>query len=702
MSEILSCYVKTDSGRPKMYINDEPCVPVLYGMSDIPASASRTVMSQRNIGLFADCGIDIVQVDCCLYRGWRKAEPFDIAPISEEVAGVLEANPKAAVMIRLHMNAPYWWMRDHMEENTVFEGVEAIDNGDYGRLIDGDHRVPYLRTSLASELWKKEAGEKLATFCQQLGQMEEGNRVIGIQVACGTFGEWHYWGVLEGEPDYSKPMVERLRRRLKEKYVTVENLQKAWKDDTVTFENAQLATSAMRYAGTHGWIREGQEEARVIDTCQCIQSSVPDAINYFAEIIHKSFPRPIIAGTFYCYFLNGHNERSQIGGHLEPMTLLDSEHVDFLCGPFPYKRNREIDGMGISRGLLESIRLHGKLWLTEMDQPPIGYLEYQGGDPAKLKENCTILKRNALDSVSRGMGFWYYDHRDQVKSHVSWYRKKGWWDHPVLLETIHKLQNVFDRYSRTPYEGQADVLLVYDRESYYYMNFNVYSRTELDVIYGISHSGVAYDCIYAEDLDKCDLSRYKCVVMACVPFIRKERREKLQRMLYADNRHVVWLYAGGYADDVTTHIDNITEMTHFTVQKSETAKSYQYNGVVYEIPEYVEERFCVNDADATSFLNYDNGECAGAYKEHENGVSWYLGWLPESPYIWIEIFRKANVHFYVNPGNVATVGSGIVAIEVMNEQGNTIRMKDGRVITVPAEKNTLVAVDASTGEILDV
>ena len=66
--------------------------------------------------------------------------------------------------------------------------------------------------------------------------------------------------------------------------------------------------------------------------------------------------------------------------------------VDFLCGPMAYCENRDLDGVPMQRSLLESCRLNGILWLTEMDQHPFGTEKYVGGDPALLAENIAVLR----------------------------------------------------------------------------------------------------------------------------------------------------------------------------------------------------------------------------------------------------------------------------------------------------------------------
>ena len=136
-----------------------------------------------------------------------------------QINGLLKYCPDAAIILRFHVNPPKWWQRLHPEENTLYADTIATPDINWGlqRIIQDDERTP-LRTSLASARWKAEAGEKLKEVLYKLKLMPEANALAGIQVAGGVYGEWHYWGFLDNEPDVSKPMAGYFKQWLKEKY----------------------------------------------------------------------------------------------------------------------------------------------------------------------------------------------------------------------------------------------------------------------------------------------------------------------------------------------------------------------------------------------------------------------------------------------------------------------------------------------------
>ena len=67
------------------------------------------------------------------------------------------------------------------------------------RYIQDDlRRLP--RNSLASEVWMEAAREKTAALLRGLAALPEGRALAGLHVACGVYGEWHYWGFMRNEP----------------------------------------------------------------------------------------------------------------------------------------------------------------------------------------------------------------------------------------------------------------------------------------------------------------------------------------------------------------------------------------------------------------------------------------------------------------------------------------------------------------------
>lgn len=679
-----SAVVRMDRGNPALYIDGVKTLPMLYGLSDIPGSRTNTAQAQKNIRQFAEQGIHLVTADTELRLGWHKVSPFEWEPLQEEIAGALQADPQTKVLLRLHLNPPYWWLRDNPDEQVIYGDQPGIDDGETQRLIRDDDK-PRLRVSLASQKWLAEAGECLKQFCRHVWNTPEGEAVLGIQVACGMNGEWHHWG---WEADCSLPMKARFHRLLHEKYGTNEALQAAWGNPDVTLENAPFMP-CVEQPGDDGIFRDPVRSRHIMDAQETIQRSMPEAILHFCKIVKENWGRPVLTGAFYAYYLGTGGDKMPLIGHMHPEMLYEArEYVDFLCGPFPYMENRQADCVPMSRALMESNRLHGMLWLTEMDQHPAGTEDFMGGDPARIDETIAQLRRNVLLPLLAGEGLWFYDHR--VIPHFvgpnsknpyagSIYRKTGWWDNPLLLKEIRALRELADRHLLdAAYRPAADVLVVYTLPAHY--AFSRFIDDEYALHDALSRSGVAYDCIYLSDLQLAQMERYRCVIFPNAYCLSSEQRALIRQR--TQGKQVVWLYAAGFSDGHTLSIDHIREMTGFSVRRTEDAYSYRAHAplpeceVRYRRSDFT-PLFAVDDPAAQPLACYPDGSCAAARK----GDIWYFALPQINPAIARHILREAGAHIYCESGDPILAGAGIVAINSFGGGHRDITLRDGRVVS---------------------
>ena len=358
--------VKMYLGKPTLYVNDQPVSPDFYSLTHAyGARWSWEEVPQRNLKNFADAGFRLFQLDLYFEDIWYKgADTLDIGKARRQVKGLLDVCPDAAVVIRVHVNAPFWWNEANPEECVKFANG-PIDSRSYGPPFnneDGDTDRS-LRASLASLKWRKESGDKLAEFCKRMAETPEGKSVIGIHVSGGVYGEWHNWGFIDNDPDSSPAMTSYFKTWLQHKYLTTKALQKAWNSNRFSLENASIPDTAERNFTNDGIFRNPEKEQRVIDYYTAQHEVVAEDIEYFTSLVKKNWPRPLIVGVFYGYF---HMTfcRQAAGGHLFIERILNCPTVDYLSAPQSYWGATQLaGGSGNSRGVIESAILHGKLWL---------------------------------------------------------------------------------------------------------------------------------------------------------------------------------------------------------------------------------------------------------------------------------------------------------------------------------------------------
>jgi hypothetical protein len=196
------------NGRPAVFLNGVPEYPMIYALTDVPGGRwTWEELPRYNLQNFCSRGVRLVQIDLAFDHVWKADGSIDTDTAQKQLRGVLDVCPNAAIFIRFHVNPPKWWQQKHPEENTVYADTTPMPDIDWGlqRIIEDDEENP-TRHSLASTRWEEEATGKLIEFLAMLKTLPEASALAGIQVAGGVYGEWHYWGFINNEPDVSLPM----------------------------------------------------------------------------------------------------------------------------------------------------------------------------------------------------------------------------------------------------------------------------------------------------------------------------------------------------------------------------------------------------------------------------------------------------------------------------------------------------------------
>ncbi|MDX2268628.1 MAG: hypothetical protein NW208_11020 [Bryobacter sp.] len=631
--------VKQTLGKPTLHLRGKPIQASFYALTDCPGGRwSYDEGPAQSIGFFVEMGFRLFQLDLFLEDCWTAPNRFSLEPARKQLAGMLKLCPDCAVVLRWHLNAPKWWRDAHPDE------LVRYFNGDYETQ---DRTVPirYIqddlkrlsRNSLASELWMREAEAKTIQLLRGLAALPEGRALAGLQVACGVYGEWHYWGFMRNEPDASAPMqayFDRWRKAKDKPAIPVPGM-------------------AERAALDDGIFRDPAKREGVIDYYRCQQELIVDRITRLCEVAKKNWPRPLLTGTFYGYFFSMFN-RQVTGGHLELPKLLASPHVDYLSAPQAYgELFRDMGGSGITRALIESVRLHGKLFLDEMDQTPSWTWQNNVDIAFRLKDvesDYAILRRNVLESYTRGAGLWYYDFGPANLS--------GWWNDTRLLKEIKSLKATLDRYHAKPYAAAGDVLAVFDTEVFYYTGSTPGSDGLTDplavnqFISQLWRSGLAVETIHLADLDKVDLSRFRVVAFANTWLLRPAQRRFIRERVMADGRHVVFTGFPGYCDGQSLNKAHSRELTS-----------------LLDSPQLSRE-----------------------------GNIWCQAKPPISPQDWRRIAKAAGAHVYFESNDVLHAGGGLLLLHSKEGGKKELRLRNGRVLalTMPARSSWIF--DAVTGE----
>ena len=692
-------------GAPALLVDGQPELPFLYALTHVGGGRwSWEELPAHNLRNNCADGIHLFQVDLWFEDIWlpgRKKLDIDLA--RRQVRGVLDACPGAGVVVRLHVNAPMWWNRAHPEECVQFANgpVEDYPTDLPFNHEDGDiYRS--VRASLASVRWRDEAGTRVAEFCRRLSRTPEGRSVIGIHVAGGVYGEWHPFGFFRHEPDVSPPMQQAFRRWLSAKYHTDENLRTAWRDPAASLAAAAVPDTTVRRCCAEGVFRDPAREQYVLDYYRCQQAEVVTDIEHFCRIVKQSWGRPLITGVFYGY-LHFALCREAMGGHLEVERLLNSPWVDYFAGPTSYNRlSREAGGSGLERGIVRSALLRGKLWFDEIDN---GYLQnkqerdYVRSNLLNDTAYLAILQRSLWLPLVQGCGLWLYDFGPR--------RNTGWWDSPLYRAEIRRTRTYFEQARRQKPGPSAEVLVVWDTDSYYYTE-NVFTKTcELgldNATDDLLRCGVPTDHYYFFDLPLLDLHAYKVVVFMNAWKLTPGQRQFIRDSVATGGRTLVWNYLPGYLDGQEHGKALVEAVTGISLQEIPVPDTVRWTMGAAGItnPEHFQPLLVARDPAATAMaVLVGPGAVPVVVRKQLAGCTSILASVPlHGSAVFRQIFREAGCTVW-NENNDLTLVSGRYLLLHDNEGGRrTLHLKSGKSVDLDLPAPATLLLDAETGAVL--
>lgn len=731
-----SAWIADYNGRPTIHVDGIPKPAVFYALTH--AFGGRFAweeVAQRNLASFADAGVRLFQVDLHFQDFWLRDQPkLDLGHARRQVRGVLDVCADAAVVLRVHVNAPFWWNEAHPDECTRFADgpVEQRRYGPPFHHEDGDNDRA-LRASLASELWRREAGVRVEELCRRLSRTEEGRSVVGIHVAGGIYGEWHYWGFLDHDPDTGPAMTAHFRNWLSAEYGTDQALQEAWgarsdaDAEAWTLANATVPNTDERNRAARGFFRDPVTERRVIDYFTCQQEVVAEDIEYFCRIVRDTWPRRIIIGVFYGYFHMTFNRQS-VGGHLCIERILESPYVDYVAAPQTYwSDTRAPGGSGNSRGIVESARLHGKLWMDELDNgyqqanPAVDFVRYM---PRNDRRYLQLFKRSTMLPVLRGGGFWYYDF-GVAKGY-------GWWDSPLYLAEVARHNRYFVRLAERPYSSQADVLFVWSMESFFYVK-----PQPLPICEGLLDAsteeafrcGVSGDHVFDFDLEHVSLDQYRAVVFMNVFSLDDERVELIRGRVATNGRTIIWNYLPGairpgrrQRPNQDSHggrwpgefsLARVSHVTGFTLVEATCppTPTMETTGAIGEATVHYDDSYdpflIVADEAAEplgSLAQPVTEEPASARpstvlarKKSRHATAVFSSLPIRGSDLFRRILEQAGCHVYARGGEVVCARSGLLLVHAAETGRHEITLRGGRTISLEVQGPATLVLDAATG-----
>ena len=682
-------------GRNVFYINGRPHMPLMYSGTEQGRKTWENP-ARENIKAFVEAGYTIIQTDMWFKYSLRPDGTFDTPGIQRQLAAILDINRSAHLVVRINVSAPQWWLLQHPEERCVTT-KPGPDNQHFG----GNNAE-----SLASRAYTEFAHQYLGLFLRELLSLPEADRVIGIHIGGGVYGEWHYYGIFN-EPDASRAMQERFRRFVLAKYGSLERIGSRWGNRFTKISDVEVPSYERRYLASDGDFYDPATDAQVIDYYECQQQVISGLVEGLARLVKETWPRRVLTGVFFGYFYGGFTVGAQ-ASQADIRAIFRSPYIDYFAGPY---YSRSMYGSGCYRSLSESAALNGKIWLTEHDGGT--HLGSSGSGrgrfpdiPENEQQTIARMRRNFMYTITEKGGQWWYDFGPRSQG-------GGWWNTPGLLREAGQLNSLASALMEKPFKSLSEVLLVHSMYAFYHHRpkksenlTNLLHEKMADAMLG---TGVPFDKIFLMDLDRADLSRYKLIIFANTVVLSDSQRLFIRNEVMKAGRTVVFLSASGYTDGVRNNVSLVSALTGITIDKADQESSPKFTLTLDHLKfpgsaPGVISTFKVTDPAARPVGYYENGEMAAAVKMVNGCRIYYFGIpLGDKAAPFRSLLKEAEIRFYVEnitEQDYVSIGGGIIAIYSVKGGDKVLHPLNGCPVRITLQPFTTHYYDVSDGQLL--
>jgi len=669
----LSVMVADHNGAPTALVNDRPlplfawfCGPTdteqLRAMppGGLPVLMLPATADHDPYGMAADV--------------WLAPDRWDYAKLDGSVLSVLDAQPKARLLLRVFLSAPDWWEAANPNELMLFApGRHAIEVPG----IAGERTYP----ALSSEKWRADASEALRRFVTHVEGAPYADHVIGYLLASGEEGRWRYWGSAEGVyGDYSRPQRAAFVAWLRDKYQNdIRKLRAAWQDvinplppmggpekpePALGWEDVKVPPLAARVNHPTQALHDPAAVPEVIDYNLCHARQVVDAIARFAAVAKSACQRRKLVGVSYGHILDHARGRDELqaGGHIALGAVLANDDLDFLAGPaLPSERTEQ---PWVWTCLANSVRSHGKLWVDESSPG-----DWSPGPSAWRTMAPVLAGVGSAISTQQAPTAWP-DMAPVAEASLGWDRT-----------SVSEIAVIVDDYSLA-YLAQGNTLS---------LPLLVLQQFE------IARIGAPVDVWLLDDLIAGRAPDYKLYIFVDAFLLDQKARDTVRNHVARNGKTALWIYAPGALDEMASGRTAL-ELTGISVGFVQKAgrlrakiidpshplldgvpKDLEYGAEEMTGPIYfaLPTKGCEPLAaiQVPSLGTNPPRTWAGLMARDFDAWTSVYSAAPDVPApVLRSIARKAGVHLYVDTGDVVWASASLLAIQATSDGEKRIRL----------------------------
>jgi hypothetical protein len=490
---------------------------------------------------------------------WMGRDQYDFKVVDAVLERMARSVSDGAWVIDLAVDPYVAWGDEHPEDVT---------KNQFGQPGYGMHHLlgwgeKQAQTRYLPSVFSQKAKEDIAVMLHKLipyiengpyGKMVGGYLITGFNDA--DFGHWGLPGRKELD-DYSPAARTAFSKFLQRKYGNDEGrLQKAWGNSQVNFTSALIPSEARRRGVSSQympWI-DWSTHQDVADYRECYVEATGDLAESACKTVRK-----IIGPSKTIHTWAGTPMHGWFYSSAGFKRFLQNPSWDVSVSPMDY--NIRLPGYpGGCDTVIDSISLHGKLFLTEQDWRSIAApTQFENMDFANGRMPSAAALRNGVRResgmmIAHGQGAHFLDHSN------------GHYALPELMDSVREAAEVFEKAAKVKERPEADVAIFIGEDSslylsdtlesqVYWMRLTRRQRPEWDT------SGVPYHLYLQDDLTHKDLPNYKVYIFIAPEFIEEKTRRRIEE-LKRDGKVLVFLHAPGMigSADPANAIAKITGM----------------------------------------------------------------------------------------------------------------------------------------------
>jgi len=600
-------------------------------------------------------GIKFVEYLTSSNRCFVAPGEYDFTVLDNDIKRILTLNPNAAVIVAFRVDLQGKWVSDNPDELIGYaNGPTDGKGGQLGR---------FRAASMASEVFRKEIENFIASAVKYMQQKDYYKRIVGVRIGYGVFGEWHYYGMKLEMPDTGKAMTREFRKFLRQRYRSNAELQAAWHDKNVTFDTAAVPNKAERIGKERFFRDPSSADRKVLDYYECHGNVNADTLLRFAKAAKTADPR-LLVGAYYGYFFcMGYPAEGQT---LMMDKVLASPYIDYLSSPNSYDiASRHAGGDGLPRMLTSIFRRYKKLAIIEVDihtHKTRGRDVYRVGPTAKHSE--AVFQRDIALGWLNGCGVQFLEF-DARRGYDSWFND------PLIYKSWHDGLNIWKKLPPAEVSHKDAVVVVSPVEMYRHGYPNgLLQRPVMESIldktmHALHQSGYTFDVVSLNDY-LAEKAERKLVIFLNIFSPTQAERAALKAKLRKPGVTAVWSMAPGLVTENGYSNEAMSDLTGIKLQYNPEKLPYAtalHDWVTMKSvsgKNELKEKYRVHciDKNVEVWGRYITGrQPALVCKKLSDGSTAYFAGMPVIlPEVWAAIFQRSNIHRFSNV-NVMTAGN---------------------------------------------